>query len=67
LLVFTAVMMMMLFFWVLALDLEVEKVRFSETLSSTDERTRRQNPEEQHHNLREYQFTASAGWEVINW
>jgi hypothetical protein len=40
---------------------------FSETLASTDEPTRRQNAEEQHHNLRENWFTDSARWEFICW
>jgi hypothetical protein len=57
----------MLFFWVLDLALKKVTVCFSETLASTDEPTRRQNPEEQHHNLRENWFTDSARWEVISW
>jgi hypothetical protein len=56
--------MMILFFWVWDLTLKVETICFSETLSSIDDPTRRLNPEEQHHHLRDYWFTDSAGWEV---
>jgi hypothetical protein len=46
-------MFMTLFFWVFAPcmpeALKMVTVCFSETLASTDESTRRQNPEEQHH------------------
>jgi hypothetical protein len=48
---FTAVRMMM-FFWALSSGLkspEDEKLCFSETLTSNDESTRRQNPEEHHY------------------
>jgi hypothetical protein len=40
----------MLFFWILASSgLAMETVCFSETLTTADECTRRQIPEEQHH------------------
>jgi hypothetical protein len=42
----------------------METICFSETLSSIDDLTRRLNPEVQHHHLRDYWFTDSAGWEV---
>jgi hypothetical protein len=52
--VFTAVTIMMMFFWVwepcgLAEALKMETVRFSETLASTSQSTRRPNPKEHHH------------------
>jgi hypothetical protein len=55
--VFTAVRMLMLLFWALApcrlfrakaSVMKMETVCFSETLASTDESARRQNPEEHH-------------------
>jgi hypothetical protein len=57
-----------MFFWVLALvdssALKMETVCFSETLASTDESTRLQNPEDHHHhhlhrreNLKSHVFT----------
>jgi hypothetical protein len=43
----------MLFFWVLASTLKMETACFFETLASTGESTRRQNPEEEHLHRRE--------------
>jgi hypothetical protein len=42
-------MMLLFFFWFLALALKMETVCFPETLASTYESTRRRNPEEHHH------------------
>jgi hypothetical protein len=51
--VLTAVKMMILLFWVVTpcrlVGLKMETVCFSETLASTDESTRRQNPEQHRH------------------
>jgi hypothetical protein len=40
---------MMMFFWVWDATLEMEIVRFSETLASISQSTRRQNPKEHHY------------------
>jgi hypothetical protein len=46
--------------WVLAVDLRMETVGFSETLAPADKPTRHQNAEE-HDQVREYRFTDSLG------